>query len=210
MKILIACEESQIVCKEFRELGHEAYSCDILDCTGGYNNWHIKENVLNIINDNWDMMIAFPPCTDLAVSGALHFKKKQNDGRQEKAIEFFMKLVNANIQRIAIENPIGIMSRIYRKPDQIIHPYYFGEPFQKSTCLWLKNLPKLYHNKQINLFDQEITHTNKGEFVTFINKKTGQLKKQPKWYVDAYKDSKARSKTFKCIAKAMANQWSNL
>lgn len=122
-----------------------------------------------------------------------------------------MKMINANIKHIAVENPIGIMSKKYRKPDQIIQPYFFGDKAQKSTCLWLKNLTKLYHNKTINLFDNEITHTEKGDFVEFISKK-GIKKRQPKWYVDALKldkeeRSKVRSKTFTGIAKAMVKQW---
>jgi hypothetical protein len=201
MKVLLACEESQAVCIEFRKFGIEAFSCDIVDCTGGYPEWHIKDDVLNVIEKGWDLMIAFPPCTHLAVSGAKHFKQKIKDGRQQQGIDFFMKIVNAPINKIAIENPIGIMSKIYRKPDQIIQPYYFGDEAQKKTCLWLKNLPKLYHNEKANLFDNKITHVNKGEFLTFSSGK-----KMPKWYSNA--DGALRSKTFKGIAKAMAEQWS--
>ena len=213
MRVLIACEESQAVCCEFRKLGIEAYSCDILECSGGHPEWHIKEDVLKIIHDDWDMMIAFPPCTHLAVSGAAWFEQKKKDGRQKQGINFFMELVNAPIKKIAIENPIGIMSKIYKKPDQIIQPYYFGDPYQKTTCLWLKNLPKLYHNEKPNLFDPVVTHTNKGEFHFWIDGKTKKLKKQPKWYAEAFlknkKDiGKIRSKTFPGIAKAMATQWS--
>jgi hypothetical protein len=201
MKVLLACEESQAVCLEFRKLGIEAFSCDIEDCSGGYPEWHIKDDVLNVIERGWDLMIAFPPCTHLAVSGAKHFEQKIKDGRQQQGIDFFMKIVNAPINKIAIENPIGIMSKIYRKPDQIIQPYYFGDEAQKTTCLWLKNLPKLYHNEKANLFDSEITHVDKGEFITFSSGK-----KMPKWYSNA--DGGLRSKTFKGIAKAMATQWS--
>ena len=135
------------------------------------------------------------------------FEKKKKDGRQQEGIEFFMKMINAPIEKIAVENPIGIMSKIYRKPDQIIHPYYFGDPYSKSTCLWLKNLPKLYHQKKPDLFSQEITHTEKGEYKEWINKKTGKKKKQPLWYYEAFADGKTRSKTFQGIAKAMADQW---
>jgi len=213
MKILLACEESQAVTIEFRKLGFEAYSCDIQDQSGGFPEWHIKGDVLEVINQGWDVMIAFPPCTHLAVSGAAWFEKKRQDGRQQEGIEFFMEMVNAPIKHIAIENPIGIMSKEYKKPNQIIHPYYFGDPFSKATCLWLKNLPLLYHNKEINLFDQEITHTNKGEFFEWIDKKTGKKKRQAMWYYDAFTSNdksqvgKLRSKTFEGIAKAMANQW---
>jgi hypothetical protein len=193
MKILVACELSQIVTKQLRNLGHDAFSCDTKQ-TEGYKVWHIHDNVFNIINDNWDMMIAFPPCTHLAVSGAKHFKQKRKDGRQQRAIDFFMKLVNAPIDKIAIENPIGIMSTIYRKPDQIIHPWQFGDSFEKRTCLWLKNLPILLPTKIVN----------KGEFVI-----TKSGKKLPKWYSNAQtkQRGKIRSYTFPGIAKAMATQW---
>lgn len=211
MKILLACEESQAVCKEFRLRGHEAYSCDIQECSGGHPEWHFKQDVFEVIEMGWDMMIAFPPCTHLAVSGAAHFEKKRQDGRQQEGIYFFMRIVNAPIERIAIENPVGIMSKIYRKPDQVIHPYYFGDEAQKTTCLWLKNLPKLYHNEKPNLFDQDITHVGKGEFYEWVDKKTGKTKRQPKWYAEAFMHSKEhgkeRSKTFPGIAKAMATQW---
>jgi hypothetical protein len=209
-KILIACEESQAVCKEFRALGFEAYSCDIQDETGGFPEWHIKDDVLKVINEKWDMMIAFPPCTHLAVSGARHFEMKKKDGRQQEGIDFFMKIINAPINKIAVENPIGIMSKIYRKPDQVIQPYFFGDPYQKSTCLWLKNLPKLYHQKKPDLFSQTITHTEKGDFKEWVDKKTGKLKRQALWYYEAFADGKARSKTFPGIAKAMAEQWSKI
>ena len=206
MRILIACEESQAVCLEFRNKGHEAYSCDIQDNSGNYPEWHIKGDVIEQLDKGWDMMIAFPPCTHLAVSGARHFEQKKKDGRQQEGIEFFMKMINAPIEKIAVENPIGIMSKIYRKPDQIIQPYYFGDAYQKSTCLWLKNLTKLYHQKTPDLFSEKITHTDKGEFFEFISKK-GIKKKQPMWYYKAFADGKTRSKTFPGIAKAMADQW---
>jgi hypothetical protein len=205
MRILLACEESQAVTKEFRNMGIEAYSCDILNQSGGHPEWHIKGNVLEVINGGWDCMIAFPPCTDLAMSGAKHFEQKRKDGRQQKSIEFFMTLVNAPIQFIAIENPIGVMSSFYRKPDQIINPFDFNDPARKPTCLWLKNLPKL---KSINfgeapLFGETL---NKGEFHTTKGGKT-----LPKWYnlPPSQDRAKIRSKTFPGIAKAMATQWGN-
>lgn len=210
MKILVACEESQAVTIEFRKLGFDAFSCDIIDCSGGYPEWHIKDDVLKVINDSWDVMIAFPPCTHLAVSGAAWFKEKQKDGRQQQGIDFFMSMVNAPINHIAIENPIGIMNKLHRKPDQVIQPYYFGDAFQKSTCLWLKNLPKLYHNAIPNLFDSVVTHTDKGKFFEWVDSKTGKIKKQPEWYYKAAgksNRSNIRSKTFPGIAKAMAEQW---
>ena len=156
-------------------------------------------------------MIGFPPCTHLAVSGAMHFPAKIADGRQQEGIDFFMKLVNAPIDKIAIENPIGIMSKIYRKPDQIIQPYYFGDEIQKTTCLWLKNLPKLYHNKEPNLFDTEVTHVGKGDFFEWTSK-AGKKKRQAMWYYKSWGNGagKKRSKTFYGIAKAMAQQWTNV
>lgn len=202
MRILLACEESQAVCKVFREKGHEAFSADILPCSGGFPEWHIQGDVLEILNDGWDMMIAFPPCTHLAVSGAKHFKKKIEDGRQQQGIDFFMAMVNAPIPKIAIENPIGIMSTIYSKPSQIIQPYYFGDPYSKATCLWLKDLPKLTHIKDSPLFPQLVTHTEKGEFITFSSGK-----RMAKWYSKASGNGHIRSKTFPGIAKAMVEQW---
>lgn len=205
MKILVACEESQAVTKELRLLGHEAFSCDLLPCSGGHPEWHLQKSVFDVINDGWDMMIAFPPCTDLAVSGARHFERKIADGSQQKSIQFFMDLINAPIPKIAVENPIGIMSGKYRKPDQIIQPWQFGDKAQKSTCLWLKNLPKL----------EPTDIVEKGEFFEFTSKK-GEKKRMPMWYYQALKDAKTpeqrrtlRSKTFKGIAIAMATQWTN-
>ena len=125
MRILVACEESQAVCIAFRERGHEAYSCDVIDCSGGHPEWHIKADALELLKIKWDMILAFPPCTDLAVSGAAWFEEKRKDGRQQRAIEFFMKFANADCDRIAIENPVGIMSTYWRKPDQIVQPYMF-------------------------------------------------------------------------------------
>jgi len=206
LKILVACEESQAVTKYLRQLGHEAFSCDILPCSGGHKEWHIQEDVFKVIEQRrWDMMIAFPPCTHLASSGARHFKQKIQDGRQQEGIDFFMKLANADIDRIAIENPIGIMSTKYRKPDQIIQPYQFGDKAQKSTCLWLKNLPKLNPTDIVE----------KGEFFEFVSKK-GVKKRMPMWYYKALQDAKTpeerstlRSKTFDGIALAMATQWTS-
>lgn len=200
MKILVACEESQAVCKAFRALGHEAYSCDILPCSGGHPEWHIQGDVLEQLNKGWDMIIAFPPCTHLAVSGAAWFEQKRKDGRQQEGIDFFMLFANAKCLKIVIENPVGIMSSIYRKPDQIIQPYQFGEPFSKKTCLWLKGVPPLVPTKLVD----------KGERVTFASGKS-----MPKWYSDAFhlspkERSIARSKTFQGIADAMAAQWGSL
>ena len=197
MKILVACEESQAVTKRLRALGHEAYSCDIQECSGGHPEWHIFGDVVPELEKHWDMIIAFPPCTDLAVSGAAWFEQKRKDGRQQASIDFFMLFANANCERIAIENPVGIMSSQWRKPDQIIQPYWFGDEAQKTTCLWLKGLPKLEPTKMVG----------KGEFITHKSGKT-----KPKWFADAFKLSpserrKVRSKTFDGIAQAMAEQW---
>lgn len=197
MKILVACEESQAVCIAFRSRGHEAYSCDILPCSGGHPEWHIQQDIVPLLEQEWDMIIAFPPCTHLAVSGAAWFEQKRKDGRQQEGINFFMRFANAKCPKIVIENPVGIMSSIYRKPDQIIQPYEFGEPFSKKTCLWLKGLPKLKGTKLVE----------KGERITFTSGKS-----MPKWYSDAFKLSPkersiVRSKTFQGIADAMAKQW---
>jgi site-specific DNA-cytosine methylase len=212
-RILIACEESDEVRGRFEKLGFDAWSCDIQP-NRNINAKHYQCDVFEIINDNWDAMIAFPPCTHLAVSGSQWFKQKIKDGRQKEGINFFLKIAKANIKHIAIENPVGIMSKNYMPPSQIIQPYYFGDKAQKTTCLWLKNLPKLYHNATPNLFDDIITHTDKGEFIEWIDKKTGKLKKQPLWYAQARslkgeERSKVRSKTFPGIADAMAKQWSD-
>ena len=210
-RILIACEESDEVRGRFEALGFDAWSCDLQE-NRNPNAKHYQGNVFDIINDGWDAMIAFPPCTHLAVSGARHFEQKRKDGRQQEGIVFFMEMINAPIEHIAVENPMGIMSTIYKKPSQIIQPYFFGDEAQKTTCLWLKNLPLLYHNKTPNLFDTDITHVGKGDMIEFISKK-GVKKSQPKWYADALslsadERSKVRSKTFPGIANAMATQWS--
>lgn len=210
IKILIACEESDEVRSRFEKLGFDAWSCDLQENRNPKAK-HYKGDIFEIINNGWDVMIAFPPCTHLAVSGSQWFAEKQKDGRQQEGIDFFMKMVNAPINHIAIENPIGIMSKLYRKPDQIIQPYYFGDQAQKSTCLWLKNLPRLFHNDRPNLFNDQVTHVGKGQFFEFISK-SGKKKKQPLWYKEALslnkeERSKVRSKTFPGIAEAMANQW---
>ena len=210
MRILVACEESQAITKEFRKLGHEAFSCDILPCSGGHPEWHLQQDVFEVINEGWDMMIAHPPCTFLAVSGARWLYNKDGSKNierwenQAKALDFVQKLMDAPIDKIAIENPISVISSQIKKPDQIVHPWMFGDKASKSTCLWLKNLPKL---EPTNIVD-------KGEFIEFISKK-GVKKKQPKWYFEALKNAKTpaerrtlRSKTFPGMAKSIATQWS--
>ena len=184
MRILVACEESQVVTVNLRKMGHEAYSNDIIDCSGDHPEWHLKCDTLEVLHDNWDMMIAFPPCTHLAVSGARHFEEKRKDGRQQAAIDFFMAIANAPIDKIAIENPVCIMSSVWRKPDQIIQPWQFGHGETKKTCLWLKNLPKLIPTDIVSGREQRI------------------------WKMGPSKDrAKLRSKTYSGIAEAMANQW---
>ena len=205
-RILIACEESQAVTIAFRKLGYDAFSCDLLPCTGEHPEWHYQEDMFEVIKrePKFDLMIAFPPCTDLAVSGARHFERKIANGSQAKSIQFFMDVINVDIKKIVVENPIGIMSRLYRKPDQIIQPWQFGDKAQKSTCLWLKNLNKL----------EPTDIVEKGEFYEFISKK-GEKKRMPMWYYKALQEAKTpeqrrtlRSKTFQGIADAMAAQFS--
>lgn len=232
--ILIACEESQTVCKAFRKLGFNAFSCDILPCSGGHPEWHLHCDVLGVIKDkkgvletgddfvldgDWDLMIAHPPCTYLSVSGARWYYHPEDkdlpiDQRRphpnfptraqdrKEAIEFFLALANANIPRIAIENPVGIMSKLFQKPNQIVQPYWFGDEATKTTCLWLKNLPNLVPTKMVG----------KGERVVLSSGKS-----LPKWYSDSFNTKIStemrrtlRSKTFQGFADAMAEQWSKI
>lgn len=229
MKVLVACEESQEVCKAFRALGHDAYSCDILPCSGGHPEWHIQDDVLKFLNptilsirelagiqfftmDNeyhcfpgkWDMIIAHPPCTYLTVTGNRWFnverygeKAIQRKKDREDAIKFFMAFADADCDNIAIENPIGVMSTAYRKPNQIIHPYMFGDPERKGTCLWLKGLEEL---KPTNIVEPNIIAYKNGKGTDSPwHMNTMRLPKQER--------AKQRSKTFPGIAKAMAEQW---
>ena len=232
--VLIACEESQTVCKAFRKLGFNAFSCDILPCSGGHPEGHLHCDVLGVIRDKrgtletgdefvldgeWDLMIAHPPCTYLSVSGARwyyhpedkdlpieqrrphpNFPTRAQD--RKEAIEFFLALANADIPRIAIENPVGIMSKLFHKPNQIVQPYWFGDEATKTTCLWLKNLPQLTPTKIVG----------KGERVVLSSGKS-----LPKWYSDSFNTKIStemrrtlRSKTFQGFADAMAEQWSKL
>lgn len=235
MKVLVACEESQEVCKAFREKGHTAFSCDIMDCSGHHPEWHIRQDVLKILGgggfrtmdgmnhyvSSWDMIIGFPPCTHLAVSGARHFEKKRADGRQREGIEFFVNFLNLECEKVVIENPVGIISGDYipkwfpdlaekyglpQKPTQIIQPYMFGESAKKTTCLWLKGVDKL---KPTNIVDP-------GDF--YVSPKGRKISKgsssdmaiDENGRVIAWNDPRTaiiRSKTFPGIAKAMAEQW---
>lgn len=206
MRVLVACEFSQIVTRAFRERGHEAFSCDILP-TEGNPEWHIQDDIANHLKRKphnwWDMMIAFPPCTHLCVSGARWFKDKINE--QDKALEFVYMLMEADIDRICIENPVGVISTRIRRPDQIIQPYHFGDPFQKTTCIWLKNLPRLIPTHyDAPLFDKKV---DKGEFMV-----TRSGKRFAAWYNigPGPNRQKIRSKTFPGIAAAMADQWGKI
>lgn len=230
MNILVACEESQTVCKAFRELGFNAYSCDLVKCSGGHPEWHLLGDALDVIRNNggiaqnggrvmvdkWDLMIAHPPCTYLTSSGAKWFYHPDDKGLpiedrrphpkfphrkqdQDAGAEFFMKLYNADIPYIAVENPVGVMSTRFRKPDQIVQPFMFGNAARKTTCLWLKGLPLL----------QPTDVVDEGETLTF---KSG--KRMQKWISDALTNTKTaeerrrlRSKTFDGMAQAMASQW---
>ena len=234
LNILIACEESQALTTEFRLLGHNAYSCDLLPCSGGHPEWHFNMDVFKVIKSHggilqngdkikikgkWDMMVAHPPCTFLAVSGARWYYHPQDNTLptvqrrphprflnrakdRDEALDFFIKLCEAPIDKIAVENPIGIVSTKYRKPDQIIHPWMFGDEASRATCLWLKNLPLI---EPTNIVE-------KGERIYLSSGKS-----LPKWYSDALTKSKSdaerrtlRSKTFKGMALAMAEQWSKV
>lgn len=220
MNVLVACEESQRVTTEFRKLGHNAFSCDIIDQSGGHPEWHIMQDVLPLLNGDcafettdgkkhevigqWDMIIAFPPCTYLTVTGNRWFnverygdKARQRIKDREKAIEFFLCFANADCEKIVIENPVGVMSSVWQKPTQIIQLYLFGEPVEKKTCLWLKGVKKLKSTEEVEPPPR----------VKFDSGKS-----MPKWYADAWRlpkeeRAKLRSKTFPGIAKAMAEQW---
>lgn len=237
LNILVACEESQAVANSFRELGHRAFSCDIQECSGGHPEWHIVGDVLPLldghcnfktqdekchkVNDKWDLIIAFPPCTHLAVSGAPHFTEKRKDGRQLQGVWFFCQFFMADCDHVCVENPVNIMSGDYVRgyyryhaqkygfpasPTQKIHPWMFGDNFAKTTCLWLNGLPKL---------EQYVYEQPELEWKEWTDGKTGRKKRQAKWYYDALANSKTkeerskvRSKTFPGVAKAMAQQWS--
>lgn len=220
MYILVACEESQAVTIELRKRGHIAFSCDILPCSGGHPEWHIMGDVLPLLNGNiafrtcdnkihilwgfWDMIIAFPPCTYLTVTGNRWFdvskygdKALERAHLRQNAIDFFLAFAHAQCPRIAIENPVGVISTVYRKPDCIIQPYQFGDPYEKRTCLWLKGLPILQPTNIVDIPPRKV----------FDSGKT-----MPQWYADAFalsheERAKFRSKTFPGIAKAMAEQW---
>lgn len=195
-KVLIACEESQEVCKAFRKLGHEAYSCDLQECSGGHPEWHIQGDCLEILNTKWDLIIAHPPCTRLTLRAQYWNKLRGLENEKQEAISFFMKMINAPIKHKAIENPIGIMSTLYRKPNQIIQPYQFGDAEQKATCLWTENLPMLIPT---DIVEPNFTLTRSGKKLYFNDRLPKNKDRQ-----------KLRSKTFPGIAAAMAEQWGKL
>ena len=207
MRVLIACEESQVVCIAFRERGHEAYSCDILDCSGGHPEWHIKDDVLKHLDDEWDMMIGHPPCTYLSYAATSVWNEPGRLEKRLNALAFFAKLWLAPIEKICLENPMGCATPTIAKYSQIIQPYYFGDIESKRTCLWLKNIPLLVHINGHNLFDEN-THV-KPKIYAYYN--TGKKKGKPIYGNDYMKFSEdrgmIRSKTFPGIAKAMAEQW---
>lgn len=223
MRVLVACEESQEVCKAFRDIGHEAYSCDIQECSGGHPEWHIMEDVIPLVNGNcrfktvdgkehkidgkWDMILAFPPCTHLCSSGQHWFSRGLKDPKlREDAANFFMVFANADCERIAIENPVGIMSTRWRKPDQKIQPWQYGHPMTKTTCLWLKGLPQLQPTKILEKPEngwENQSFTPDGRYKSFVNY-------DERGKVMSWNDPKIkvlRSKTFHGIALAMADQW---
>ncbi len=232
MNILVACEESQRVCSALRNVGNNAFSCDVIDCSGGHKEWHIKEDVLPLLNGNcrfrtqdgvehsivgkWDMIIAFPPCTRLCSSGQrwCHYgtEEYRNEKKleREQAVGFFMSFVKADCEKIAIENPIGIMSTRYKKPSQVIEPYMFGDPHRKPTCLWLKGLPLLEPTNIVKVVDIKRYKRKNGGVTTFsdwMNPKD-ENGKYLTWKSPETK--KIRSKTFIGIAKAMAEQWGKM
>lgn len=204
MKVLVACEESQRVCIAFREKGHEAYSCDIEPCSSGHPEWHIQDDVLKHLDENWDLIIAHPPCTYLTVAANKYYnvekygdKAKIRQYERKKAIDFFMIFTSLiYYPKVCIENPIGVMSTYYQKPTQIIQPYQFGHPERKATCLWLKGLPPL---QPTNIVEPDIIKHPSGKTDSRLHYETFKL--------PAKERSKMRSKTFEGIAKAMAEQW---
>lgn len=191
MRVLVACEESGRVRDAFRNLGHDAWSADLQPARTNPQ-WHLQGKVEDVLDDGWDLMIAFPPCMHLARSGARHWAVKQADGRQQAAIAFFLLLATAPIAKIAVENSVGIMSTIYRKPDQIVHPFYFGDPWRKETCLWLQGLPRLVPTTMV-LDTEHMLGWNVGP-----------------WGPRGERRGRLRSITPPGLARAMADQWGGM
>ena len=216
MRVLVACEESQATALAFRGLGHEAYSCDLLPCSGGHPEWHLRCSVFDVLGDGWDLMVAHPPCTFLAGSGVQwlshpddrglpfglrrahpYYPERRKD--MESSLEFVIRVYESGVPRVAIENPVGLLNTLWRKPDQVVQPWMFGDEATKTTCLWLKNLPLLRHTG----------HVGRGERTVFSSGKS-----HPKWYADALAVARTpeerrtlRSKTFPGMAAAFADQW---
>jgi len=210
VKVLVACEFSQVVTRAFRERGHEAYSCDLLP-TEGNPDWHIQDDVLKHLDDGWALMIAHPPCTYISYVGTKWWNDLGRCQKRLRALDFFRQLWEAPINKICLENPRGCASPTIAKYSQLINPYYFGDSYSKPTCLWLKNLPLLVYWSKPNLFGEKVTLVSKGEFVEHVQK-NGRIKKDAKWYYEAIKlppeeRERLRSRTFPGIAKAMAEQW---
>lgn len=218
LKVLVACEESQAVTIAFRNKGHEAFSCDIQECSGGHPEWHINGDAIEqAYSGKYDLMIAHPPCTYLTHAGIGYFnidvygqKAIERRIKQLEAAKFFMELFAAPIPKMCLENPVGFINH-WLKPTQIIHPYYFGDNHTKKTCLWLRNLPPLHHSKEDNLFSEK-THVESLPLSVQVRKpsknyKGGEVKKR--YFVESKgsHSSKERSKTFIGIAQAMADQW---
>jgi len=203
MRVLVACEESQEVCKAFRSRGHEAYSCDIQDCSGGRPEWHIKMDAIEAINSRrWDLLIAHPPCTYFSRAG-IQFLHKQPD-RMEKLVDsfrFIREIWNSDVPMIAIENPVGWLNTNWRKPNQIIHPWYFGDPEMKETCLWLKGLPRLQGLVEVAM------NPKKYHPIPEKSRIGSDGKMKNKYFMSRMTNAKDRSKTFPGIARAMAEQW---
>ena len=201
MRVLVACEESQAVCKAFRELGHEAYSCDIQECSGGHPEWHIKADALELLKIKWDLIIAHPPCTYLSKAGGsrLRVNGEIQQSRYDKGVaatEFFIAFLNADCPRIAVENPVPL--KIFGLPpySQIIQPFMFGDPWMKTTCLWLKGLPPLMATDIV---------VPTGKWVSSSDHR--KVKVNDQWQTSGKNTKKERSKTFPGIARAMAEQW---
>ena len=202
MRVLIACEESQVVCIAFRNKGHEAYSCDIQECSGSHPEWHIQGDVLEQLDKGWDLMVGHPPCTYLSYAGTRHWNNTGRVFKRLEALDFFAKLWEAPINMICLENPKGCASPTIAKYTQEIQPYYFGDDDMKTTWLWLRNLPPLLHSEGNTLFKNK-THVAKPEPHSIL-KTTGKAT----YFSDGKtKDPKIRSKTFPGIANAMVNQW---
>lgn len=209
MRVLVGCEESQAVCIAFRERGHEAYSCDLQPCSGGHPEWHLQMDVFEAINyRKWDLLIAFPPCTYLSSAGLFWLKKKPERMKQlEAGRDFFLALWNSNVPRLALENPAGWMNTNWRKPTQIIEPYYFGDADRKRTCLWLKRLPRLNGLVEVA---ENVTAFEPKPYQTLVNKKGRKINVYFANRIEHIGDSLSRSKTFPGIARAMAEQWGRL